>query len=345
LALRRLIQGAFGFLHARRHGNALAREATFFGSRRFDTHACVMREKFDRFAETIRHIRDGLAPYEVEADQIKPSSAVTLSRLAQRPFLGGNRLDLLIDGPATFDAILGEIARTLGKQVRWEVRGEQTGVDRDILDKLEAPLSHLIRNALDHGLETPADREAADKPPVGTIRLEARHRAGMLHITITDDGEGIDIGTIRARAVALGLVASEVAAQLSASELLEFLFLPGFSTKHVVTEISGRGLGLAIVREKAEKLGGRVSVQTQAGQGTTFRILLPLTLATFRGTLVQAAAQTFVIPTANVERAGRVRVAEIKQRDGGAEPSVHRGSFSVWGFAAAASRAAASRWP
>jgi two-component system sensor histidine kinase and response regulator WspE len=164
-----------------------------------------------------------------------------------------SRMRPLADGIRGFPRLVRDVARTLGKQVKFEVRGEQTGVDRDILDKLEAPLSHLIRNALDHGIELPADREAAGKPPTGTIRLEARHRAGMLQITLTDDGRGIDVEHLRAKAVARGLVARQVADQLTELELLEFLFLPGFSTKDQVTEISVRVVGLDVVQSMVKK--------------------------------------------------------------------------------------------
>ena len=146
-----------------------------------------------------------------------------------------SRMRPLADGIRGFPRLVRDLARTLGKQVRLDVRGEQTGVDRDILDKLEAPLSHLVRNAVDHGLETPAERRAAGKDPTGSIRLEARHRAGMLQISITDDGRGIDVPALRDRAVARGLVAAGVAGQLAEHEVLEFLFLPGFSTKDGVT--------------------------------------------------------------------------------------------------------------
>ncbi|MFM7137344.1 MAG: chemotaxis protein CheA, partial [Planctomycetota bacterium] len=159
-----------------------------------------------------------------------------------------SRMRPLADGIRGFPRLVRDLARTLGKEIRFEVVGEQTGVDRDILDKLEAPLSHLIRNAVDHGLETPAERLAAGKPASGTIRLEARHRAGMLHITLADDGRGIDVERLRERAVAKGLVARAVAERLGELELLEFLFLPGFTTSERVTEISGRGVGLDVVQ-------------------------------------------------------------------------------------------------
>jgi two-component system sensor histidine kinase and response regulator WspE len=235
-----------------------------------------------------------------------------------------SRMRPLADGIRGFPRLVRDVSRSLGKQVRLDVRGEQTGVDRDILEKLEAPLSHLIRNALDHGIESPDRREAAGKPPVATILLEARHRAGMLQITITDDGEGIDIGRIRARAVALGLVATPVADQLSAAELLEFLFLPGFSTKNVVTEISGRGVGLDVVQTMAKAVGGSVRVTTQPGRQTVFTLQLPITMSVIRALLVDIGGEPYAFPLTRIDQIlscgqGDIRTVEGRQyvdRDG-----------------------------
>ena len=179
--------------------------------------------------------------------------------------------------------------------------GEQTGVDRDILDKLEAPLSHLIRNSLDHGIELPAEREAYGKPAVGTIRLEARHRAGMLHITLTDDGRGIDVERLRAKAVGRGLVAPQVAEQLTELELLEFLFLPGFSTKDEVTEISGRGVGLDVVQSMVKAVGGSVRVATQPGRQTVFTLQLPITMSVIRALLVDIGGEPYAFPLTRID--------------------------------------------
>jgi len=212
-----------------------------------------------------------------------------------------SRMRPLADGIRGFPRLVRDVARTLGKQVKFEVRGEQTGVDRDILDKLEAPLSHLIRNALDHGIEMPQDREAVGKPPVGTIRLEARHRAGMLHITLTDDGRGIDVERLRAKAVARGLVAKQVAEQLTELELLEFLFLPGFSTKEEVTEISGRGVGLDVVQSMVKAVGGSVRVATQVGRQTVFTLQLPITMSVIRALLVDIGGEPYAFPLTRID--------------------------------------------
>ena len=235
-----------------------------------------------------------------------------------------SRMRPLADGIRGFPRLVRDVARTLGKQVRFEVRGEQTGVDRDILDKLEAPLSHLIRNSLDHGIELPATREAAGKPGTGTIRLEARHRAGMLQIAITDDGRGIDVEQLRVKAVARGLVARQVADQLTELELLEFLFLPGFSTKDHVTEISGRGVGLDVVQSMVKSVGGSVRVATQPGRQTVFTLQLPITMSVIRALLVEIGGEPFAFPLTRIDhilfcKADEIRTVEGRQyfdRDG-----------------------------
>ncbi len=227
-----------------------------------------------------------------------------------------SRMRPLADGIRGFPRLVRDLARTLGKQVRFEVRGDQTGVDRDILDKLEAPLSHLVRNALDHGLETPPEREAAGKDPTGTIRLEARHRAGMLHITLTDDGRGVDVERLRARAVARGLVAPAVAEHLTELELLEFLFLPGFSTKDAVTEISGRGVGLDVVQSMVKAVGGSVRVATQPGRQTVFTLQLPITMSVIRALLVDVGGEPYAFPLTRIDQIIFCPQAEIRTIEG-----------------------------
>ena len=158
------------------------------------------------------------------------------------------RMRPFADGIQGFPRMVRDVGRTLGKQVKLEIVGEATEVDRDILEKLEAPLGHLLRNAIDHGIESPEGRRAAGKPAEGVVRLEARHSAGTLQIIVADDGHGIDLERLRAKVVARRLTNAETAAKLSEAELLEFLFLPGFTLKETVTEISGRGVGLDVVQ-------------------------------------------------------------------------------------------------
>jgi two-component system sensor histidine kinase and response regulator WspE len=188
------------------------------------------------------------------------------------------RMRPFADGATVFPRMVRDVARSLGKQGRLEIVGDRTQVDRDILERLDAPLGHLLRNAIDHGLETPEERIAAGKPAEGVIRLEASHNAGSLQIVISDDGRGIDLETIRAAVIARGLANTEVAARLSDSELLEFLFLPGFTLKTDVTEISGRGVGLDVVHDMITEVRGLVRITSTPGEGTMFKLELPLTL-------------------------------------------------------------------
>jgi two-component system sensor histidine kinase and response regulator WspE len=195
-----------------------------------------------------------------------------------------------------------DVARRLGKQIRLEILGQSTEVDRDILDKLEAPLTHLLRNAADHGIEMPEQRQAAGKPESGVICLEARHRAGMLVITVADDGRGIPIDGLRRKIVERNLSTQEMASSMSEAELLEFLFLPGFSTAAAVTEFSGRGVGLDVVQDMVRRVGGSVHVTTRAGQGSTFHLQLPITLSVVRAVLVDIGGEPYAFPHTRIDR-------------------------------------------
>jgi two-component system sensor histidine kinase and response regulator WspE len=210
------------------------------------------------------------------------------------------------DGAGAFPRLVRDTARRLGKQARLEVVGPATEVDRDILERLEAPLTHLLRNAVDHGLEAPEGRAAAGKPAEGVVRVEARHRAGMLAITVGDDGAGIDVEKVRRKVVERRQASAEMAARMSEVELLEFLFLPGFSTAGQVTEVSGRGVGLDVVRDTVRKVGGSVHVTTRPGQGTTFHLLLPITLSVLRAVLVDIGGEPYAFPHNRIDRLLRV---------------------------------------
>ena len=227
-----------------------------------------------------------------------------------------SRMRPISEGVRGFPRMIREVARDLGKQVKFEVRGESTGVDRDILDKLEAPLNHLIRNSLDHALELPEDRRKAGKDPTGTIRLEARHSAGMLQIAVVDDGRGIDIGRLRAKVVERGLATEVMATRLTEAELLEFLFLPGFSTKEAVTEISGRGVGLDVVQDMVRTVGGMVRVASKVGRGTKFTLQLPITMSVVRALLVRIAGEPYAFPLNRIDRIVRVARADLRQLEG-----------------------------
>ena len=216
-----------------------------------------------------------------------------------------------VDGVQSFPRMVRDLARGLNKQVKLEIVGQSTPVDRDILKKLEAPLTHMIRNAIDHGIESPQEREAAGKPMEGSVRLESFHRGGMLAITISDDGRGIDIDRIRQKIIDRNLGSAQTAAQLSDAEIIEFLFLPGFSTAEQVTEISGRGVGLDIVKSMVQDVGGTIRVTFQFRKGTNFHFQLPLTLSIVRTLIVEISGEPYAFPLARVDQIVKLDKSEI----------------------------------
>ncbi|MGK2858635.1 MAG: hybrid sensor histidine kinase/response regulator [Thermoanaerobaculia bacterium] len=214
---------------------------------------------------------------------------------------------------AALPAVVRDLTREEGKEAELLVRGDDLEVDRRVLDDLRVPLIHLLRNSIDHGIERPDVRVGRNKPRRGTIAITATLvEANRLELTVADDGSGIDIGKVRASAVRQGSITANEAAGLSDAEVTDLVFRSGISTSPIVTDLSGRGLGLAIVREKVERLGGTVSVTSTLGAGTLFRILAPLSIEAFRGVSVDLAGRRFVIPTASVVRVIRVKPEEIR---------------------------------
>lgn len=205
-----------------------------------------------------------------------------------------------------------DLARDRGKEVELVVAGESIEIDRRILEEMKDPFVHLVRNCVDHGIEHPSERERQGKPPRGTISVSLTLLPGnRVEIIVADDGAGIDSARLRRAAAQLGLSSPEEAERLAENELLPLVFTSGLSTSPIIDDISGRGLGLAIVREKVEGLGGTIAVESTPGRGTIFRITIPLTLSTFRGILVEAAGQLFVVPTTDVERVTRLDARAI----------------------------------
>ena len=226
------------------------------------------------------------------------------------------RMRPFADGVHGFSRMVRDAARGLGKEVRFEIIGESTPVDRDILARVESPLGHLLRNAIDHGIESPTERRQAGKADRASIRLEARHSAGMLLIEVADDGRGIDLAALRRAVVAKQLTTPDVAEKLTEPELLEFLFLPGFTMKETVTEISGRGVGLDVVQTMIKEVGGSVRVVSRPGEGTQFQLLLPLTLSVLRTLLVEIAGEPYAFPLARITRALKVARDKIESVEG-----------------------------
>ena len=212
------------------------------------------------------------------------------------------RMRPFADGIRAFPRMVRDLGHTLGKQVRLQVIGETTKVDRDILEKLDAPLGHLLRNAIDHGIESADERLATGKPVEGSITLEARHSAGMLQITVADDGRGIELEQLRQAVVERNHTNAETAQQMSEAELLEFIFLPGFTMRDTVTDVSGRGVGLDVVQNMVKQVRGTIRVSSQPGLGMRFVLQLPLTLSVVRALLADIGGESYAFPLAYIVR-------------------------------------------
>jgi len=209
--------------------------------------------------------------------------------------------------------VVRRLARECGKEAELLIEGGGIEIDRRILEELKDPLMHLLRNAIDHGIEPPRKRLEKGKPASGRIRLRiSSSESGKVEILLEDDGAGIRGAAVREAALRSGLLSQEEAVRLTDDEELKLIFRSGLSTVPLITDLSGRGLGLAIVQEKVEKLGGSISAETVPDQGMILRILLPRILATFRGILIEAGRRLLVLPTGNVERVARIRRSEIK---------------------------------
>ncbi len=213
-----------------------------------------------------------------------------------------------------FRRVVRDLANSLGKEVDLVIEGEEVELDRTIVEAIGDPLTHLVRNALDHGIEKPALREGRNKPRRGTLRLSALHKAGQVIIEIADDGAGIDPARVKSKAIEKGICTREQIAGMSESAIIKLIFRPGFSTATEVTEVSGRGVGMDVVHSNLSKLGGVVDVQSTVGSGTLMRIKLPLTLAIIPCLLVAEETESFAIPQANLIELLRIPAREIKAR-------------------------------
>jgi two-component system sensor histidine kinase and response regulator WspE len=226
------------------------------------------------------------------------------------------RMRPFADGTHGYARMVRDVGHALGKSVRLEITGNATQIDRDILEKLEAPIGHLLRNAIDHGIESPQQRKATGKPEQGTITLEARHSAGMLLVNVSDDGAGIDLDQLRAAIIQRKLSNADTVAQLSEAELLEFLLLPSFSLRDTVTDISGRGVGLDVVSNMLKQVRGTMRISSSLQQGTRFQLQLPLTLSVIRSLLVTINDEPYAFPLAYVNRTLELRRDQLAMLEG-----------------------------
>lgn len=287
-------------------------------------------EHSTRFDETMRRV-----------EELSGALYTEVLRSRMRPFS---------EGASAFPRMVRDIARQLNKSVEFVMIGGGVEVDREILQKLESPLTHMIRNSLDHGVEPAEARAAKGKPPTAIIKLIARHQSGMLVVEVQDDGGGIDPEAIRRKVVEKKMVDEATAAKLTRQELMEFPFLPGFSTKQAVTEISGRGVGLDVVMSMVQAVSGTITLESEPGRGTRFVMRLPVTRSVLRAALVRIGGQLFAVPLARLHRVALVAredVTPVQGRQqftlddqsvgllrasdmlGGAEPPTDKASLSV----------------
>ena len=211
-----------------------------------------------------------------------------------------------------FPRMVRDVTKELNKEINLTIEGEETELDRTVIDEIGDPIMHLLRNSLDHGVEMPDEREAKGKPRVGEVGLIARHEGNNVVIMVTDDGKGIDADKIRAKAVEKGLYSQEEVDKMDDQDAVRIIFLPGFSTAEKISDISGRGVGMDVVRSKIESLSGHVDVETHVNEGSVFKIKLPLTLAIIQAMLVQVQEEIYAIPLGSIDSTINVQLSDIK---------------------------------
>ena len=211
-----------------------------------------------------------------------------------------------------FPRMVRDLSHSLGKEINLIIQGEETELDRTVIDEIGDPLVHLLRNSIDHGIEKPADRTAAGKNPVGEIRLIARHEGNHVLLLVSDDGKGLKAEAIKQKALEKGLVSKAELDAMDPSDVMRLIFMSGFSTAETVTDVSGRGVGMDVVRTKIEALGGTLELDSTPGQGTRVRIRLPLTLAIIQALLIQVQAETYAIPLGSIDSTINIVPADIR---------------------------------
>ena len=274
-------------------------------------------DRFTRFQELARSLAEGVNDVAtVQQALIRNLDDADAALMAQARLSRDVQQQLLAVRTVPFASVsdrlyrvLRQTAKELGKKVNLDVRGGQTELDRGVLDKLMAPLEHLLRNAIDHGIEAPGDRARADKAETGEIAITVRQEGNEISLTLSDDGHGLPLAGIKAKAIELGLMAPN--AQPSDAQLIDAIFTPGFSTAQEVSRISGRGIGMDVVRNEIHALGGRIEVATTEGRGSVFTLYLPLTLAVTQAVLVRAGGRMYALPSALIEQVQQVKADNL----------------------------------
>ena len=310
--------------------------------------------QFRRLRENFKAIQDELDAMRRGRDQINALSEAIhqLARVTDGIQKGVLDTRMVPIGPLfeRFQRVIRDLRLLSHKEVSLHIEGEKTELDKRMIDELADPLIHMVRNSVDHGLETPAEREKAGKPRSGTVSLHASHRGNSVVIIVSDDGRGIDCERVREKVVSKGLLSADEARRLTERQLVSYIWHPGLSTAETITDISGRGVGMDIVKSRIEALNGTVDVRSEPGRGTTFTIRLPLTLAIMPCLLVQIFEEVYAIPldhideiveveTRGVYRVRGKRMIEIRDRlvslvalddlltwGGGAHPTARNGA-------------------
>lgn len=273
-----------------------------------------LNDSFDYLNSRIHYCQEFVASYIAEFDDHGRNSA-NISHRLQREVIA-NRMQPFSDGIKGLPRLIRDLSRRQNKRIHLEIEGAETKVDRDILEKLEAPLTHMVTNAIDHGIETVEIRQQAGKPLDATIKIQARHASGMLYITISDDGGGIDFEALRQKVIAAKLVSEKIARTLKKSELQRFLFLPNFTTKNSLSDTSGRGVGLDVVHNVLRNVRGSIEVSSETGEGCCFELRLPLTLSIIRSIIAEINREQYAFPLVNVDHVVRLPRDEIKEMEG-----------------------------
>ena len=281
----------------------------------------------ERWSAHIRRLRDNFHTIQEELDVIREarehlkalSEAIhSLGRVSDGLQKGVLDTRMVPIGPLfeRFRRVIRDLSHSSGKEVVLQIDGEKTELDKRMIDELSDPLIHMVRNSVDHGLEKPEDREASGKPRPGTVSLLASHRGNSVVITVSDDGRGIDCERIRKKIVAKGLASTAEARELSDRDLIAYIWHPGLSTAETITEVSGRGVGMDIVKSRIENLSGTVDVRSLLGQGTTFTIRLPLTLAILSSLLVRIYDEIYAISLDHIDEIVEIRASQIYRVQG-----------------------------
>jgi len=291
----------------------------------------VNTEKLDSLVDVVgelvivqSQLQESARAYETGASPLTRNVA-QLGRITKELQLTAMSLRMVPIKPTfqRMERLVRDLSRDIGKPVVFETRGEETEMDRTVVEEIVDPLVHMVRNSLDHGIESPERRRAAGKPEQGRLRLAAYHEGSNLVIELADDGQGIDAARVLAKARAQGLVPA--GANPQPDEIVHFIFLPGFSTAEKITAVSGRGVGMDVVKRNIERLRGQIQIDTQPGRGTTFRIRLPLTTAIIDGLLVRVGPDRFILPTITVQMALRPVASMLARVQGRGEVIDHRG--------------------